>query len=382
MLAHAGLSSGHMPSAAPTLKTIRPAGLSRALRVGFLPLTDAAPLIAAQELGLFTRHGLQVELQREIGWATIAHKVVCGELDAAPAPAPLLWAAQLGLGYPRGDAVTALVLSRHGNAVTLSRRLWEAGVRDPASLRDHFRSRRERRVLTFGMVSAFSSHHLLLRQWLAHAGLVPDRDVCLVVVPPAQVFRNLQAGTIDGFCAGEPWNTHAIRAGLGWSPMWSSTEDPGHVEKVLMVTRDFTREHAAKHAGLIHALTEAAAWCDEPHHRETLAGMLAADRYLKLPAETILPSLVGRFDAGCGRVESAPDFHVFHRGDAGRPTGEEAEALQSALIAAGVIPAATDPLLPRRVFCPDLHREILAQLPNTHEILASSNLSGVVNRAR
>lgn len=369
-----------MPSAPSAPNVRRSAGLSRPLRVGFLPLTDAAPLIAARELGLFARHHLNVELQREVGWATIAHKVVCGELEAASTPAPLLWAAHLGLGTPRGDVLTALVLSRHGNAVTVSRKLREAGVRDPATLRDHVRTRRERRILTFGMVSTFSSHHLLLRQWLALAGLVPDRDVRLVVVPPSQICRNLQTGMIDGFCAGEPWNTHAIRDGIGWSPTWSSAVTPGQVAKVLMVTRAFARDQAAGHAGLIRALTEAAAWCDEPHHREGLAEMLAADRYLKLPVATILPSLVGRFDAGYGRVENVPDFHVFHRGEAGRPTLEQAEALHAALGAAGIIPANVDPRLPRRVFSPDIHRAALAQDAPSPEALPLSGRGGIPGR--
>src|SRR5687767_12894010 len=110
---------------------------ARALRIGFLALTDAAPFIVAQELGFFARQNLPVELHREIGWATIREKIVYGELDAAHAPAPMLWSVQLGLGCPPCDVLTALVLNLHGNAITLSRALWEAGVRDAASLAVH-----------------------------------------------------------------------------------------------------------------------------------------------------------------------------------------------------------------------------------------------------
>src|SRR3954465_15214147 len=114
------------------------------LRVGFLPLTDAAPFVAAQELGFFARQNLRVELRREIGWATIREKIIYGELDAAHAPAPMLWSAELGLGCPPCDVLTALVLNLHGNAITLSRELWTAGVRDAATLRDHARTHRSR----------------------------------------------------------------------------------------------------------------------------------------------------------------------------------------------------------------------------------------------
>lgn len=353
-----------------------PTERSRPLRLGFLALTDAAPFIAAAELGLFAQHGLTVELRREIGWATIREKIIYGELDAAQAPAPMLWSAQLGLGCPPTDVLTALVLNQHGNALTLSRALWTAGVRDGTSLRDHARSRRRPTALTFGVVFHFSSHHLLLRDWLRAAGLDPDRDVRIVVVPPAQMFRNLVAGTIDGFCSGEPWNSVAVAEGAGWCPTWSAVQAPGHVEKVLMVTRRFADAHPATHATLVRALAEAAAWCDEPHHRERLADLLAGSRYLNLPRRVVAPPLLGQFDCGNGRVETAPDFHVFHRDDAGVPAVAKAAALQRSLIAAGLLPRAPDPQLPRRLFREDLHRDFVHTHQN-HEIATPSDLRGV-----
>src|SRR5687768_6136785 len=112
------------------------AGRPPTVRLGFLSLTDAAPLIVAQEHGYFARHSVRVDLQREIGWATIREKIIYGELDAAQAPAPMLWSIQLGLGCPACDVLTAFVLNLNGNAITLSRALWEAGVRDADTLRD------------------------------------------------------------------------------------------------------------------------------------------------------------------------------------------------------------------------------------------------------
>lgn len=194
----------------------------RRLRVGLLPLTDAAPFIVAQELGLFARHGLNVELRREIGWATIREKIIYGELEAAQSPAPMLWSVQLGLGCAPCDVLTALIINLHGKAITLSRALWVAGVRDAATLRQHLRTRRSPEPLTLGIVFSYSSHHLLLRDWLRAAAIDPERDVRIVVVPPDQMVRNLRAHTIDGFCAGEPWNTLAAQQGEGWCPAWSA----------------------------------------------------------------------------------------------------------------------------------------------------------------
>lgn len=352
---------------------------ARPLRLGYLALADAAPFAAAEELGLFARHGLRVELHREIGWATIREKMIYGELDAAQAPAPMLWATHLGIGSRACAVLTAFVLNAHGNAITLSNALWAAGVRDAASLGAHARARLPQSPLTFGAVFPFSSHHLLLRNWLRAAGLDPEHDVRIVVVPPAQMYRNLAAGTIDGFCAGEPWNSVAVRQGAGWCPAWSAALQPGHVEKVLLVTERFAATRDSEHADLVRALAEAAAWCDEPQQRERLGELLARPRFLNLPSRDVTPPLLGRFDCGHDRIENVPDFHVFHAGDTNVPTTAKAVALQRALAAAHLLsPAqATDPDLPRTLFREDLHREILHLHPS-HEI-KSSDLRGVAS---
>lgn len=345
------------------------------LRLGFLALTDAAPLIVAEHHGLFARHGLKVTLQREVGWATICEKIIYGELDAAPAPAPMLWAAQLGIGGASGDVLTAFVFNRNGNALTLSNRLYDAGIRDSATLRAEARRRRGENRLTLGVVHPFSSHHLHVHQWLRAAGIDPQTQVRIAVVPPAQMFRNLEAGTIDGYCAGEPWNSIAVRADAGWCPMWSAAHDPHHIEKVLMVTERFARHRPSEHAALIAALAEAAAWCDQLENREALADILGAAKYLNLPARVITPALLGQFDCGHGRVESVGDFVIFHRGDANVPAVEKAQGLQRELIAAGLLSSGVDAQLPVRLFREDLYREALKST-STHETI-STPVSGI-----
>lgn len=337
--------------------SVRSTSPAPALRLGFIALTDAAPLVAAQERGLFARRGLRVELQREVGWATIRDKVIYGELEAAHALAPLLWAAQLGLGCGATDVCTGLILNLHGNAITLATRLRDLGVHDAATLREEALRRRGENKLTFGIVFPHSMHHVLLRQWLHDARLDPERDVRIAVVPPAQMFRNLAAGTLDGYCAGEPWNTLAVQQGTGWCPTHSATLAPGHVEKVLMVRAQFATRRPAEHAALITAIAEAAAWCDEPQHRSELAAMLAAPAYLNLPAKVIAPALLGRFAATSGPAESVPDFHIFSRGDASVPSATRAAALQADLVAAGLVPRPlASASLPGRLFREDLYR--------------------------
>src|SRR5438552_12946031 len=219
----------------------------RALQVGFVPLTDCAPLVMASERGLFRKYGLRVALSRELGWATIRDKVIHGELDAAHALAAMPVAATLGLGSIRCDCLTALVLNLHGNAITLSEELWRRGVRDGATLRAQILATRGANTLTFGIVYPFSSHHYLLRRWLESFGIRPNRDVRIVVVPPPQMVTNLKAGHLDGFCVGEPWNSVAVQSRAGWCIATSAELEPGHPEKVLMVRNDFAEKCAHEH---------------------------------------------------------------------------------------------------------------------------------------
>jgi ABC-type nitrate/sulfonate/bicarbonate transport system substrate-binding protein len=335
----------------------------RSLRIGYVSLLDAAPLLAARAMGFYAAEGLEVTLSREVGWATIRDKVLTGELDAAHAPAHMLWAARLGIGAPAFPACTGLILNLHGNAICLSNRLRVWGVHDAGSLRTEALRRRGERKLVFGVVYPFSSHNLHLRAWLRSAGLVPDRDVRIAIVPPAQMLPTLAAGAIDGFMAGEPWTSLAIAQGHGWCPAWSGALFPGHVEKALMVREDFAA--TAEHAALLRALISSGAWCDEPHKRAELATLLSAQDCLRVPAEILRPALCGPFNFGQGHAEHIPDFHIFHAGGAQVPTRERALSVQRDLAAAGLISQQLPAELPGRLFREDLHSAACAQAAPT-----------------
>jgi ABC-type nitrate/sulfonate/bicarbonate transport system substrate-binding protein len=250
------------------------------LRLGFVPLTDCAPLAVAQELGLFRKHGLRVRLERELGWATIRDKVIYRELDAAHALAAMPVAATLGLGSVKCDCVAGMVLNLHGNAITLSNALRERGVHDAATLREEIHRSRNDRVLCFGAVAPYSSHFFLMRQWLADGGIDPQRDVRIVIVPPPQMPGHLRQRHLDGFCAGEPWNTMAVQSKVGGLAAVSAQLAPGHPEKVLMARADFAEKREAEHVALLAALLEACAFCDRPENQKQVARILAAPKYV------------------------------------------------------------------------------------------------------
>ncbi len=331
------------------------------VRVGFVPLTDCAPLVMAQELGLFRKFGLRVTLERELGWATVRDKIIYGELEAAHALAAMPLAATLGLGSIACDCLTALVLNLHGNAITLSNDLWQRGVRDGHTLREEIKRLQPKTTLTFGVVFPISSHRHLLRKWLSAHGVDAERDVQIVVVPPPQMAANLKAGNLDGFCAGEPWNSVAAQSRAGWCVAASAQLDPGHPEKVLMVRNEFAMRRPNEHRALIAALLAACEFCAAPENLERIVTTLARPEFVGVPAEVLRRGLEGRVDLGRENLQAVPDFCVFHGRSANEPDGQKAAWALGLMQASGLCPrpAELDVALARKVFRPDIFEEAI-----------------------
>ncbi len=337
-------------------------GKKEIIRIGFVALTDCAPLVMAQELGFFEKRGLDVELSREIGWATVREKIIHGELDAAHAPAGMLFAAAAGLGGIHADCLTGLVMNLHGNAITLSQRLWQGGVRDGVTLRDFVR--RRGRPVTLGTVYQWSSHSVLLRLWLKGHSLDFENDAAVVVVPPSQMVAHLRAGHLDGFCAGEPWNSLAVMSRAGWVVARSAELAPQHPEKVLMVRREFAEHSDAQHIALIAALLESARYCDDPANRESIAETLARTCYVGVEVEAIRRSMRSVYDYGHGRTEPCAGFNIFSRDNANEPDARKAAWVSQSLISSGLATAAQLPDdLGARCFRADIFARALALAP-------------------
>jgi ABC-type nitrate/sulfonate/bicarbonate transport system substrate-binding protein len=339
----------------------------RTVRLGFVPLTDCAPLVMADQLGLFKKFGLRVSLSRELGWATVRDKIVHGELEAAHALAAMPLAATLGLGSAPVECLTSLVLNLHGNAITLSHDLWKRGVRDGNSLREAIRAARREKVFTFGVVFSFSSHRHLLRKWLSAHGIDPERDVRIVIVPPPQMAANLKAGNLDGFCSGEPWNSVAVQSRAGWIAATSAELEPGHPEKVLMVRKQYVERHAAEHSALVAALKEACEFCDQPENRPEVAATLARPEFVGVPAEILLRGLGGKLDCGNSVARRVGDFFMFHRDGANEPAGAKAAWVLQLVRDSGLCaePANLNFAVGRRVFRNDLFELAAKTIPPT-----------------
>ncbi len=324
-------SSTH--AARPAARSGRHAG---AFRIGYVPLVDAAPLVVAQSLDLFTKAGLNVHLSRELGWGSIREKIVYGELDAAHAPGGLLYSILLGT-HSRACAVsTDLVLNLQGNAITLSRRLWQKGVRDGETFRRTVRSERPRKP-TLAVVSPFSSHHFLLREWLRSIQLNPADDVRIVILPPPLVADHMREGLIDGFCAGEPWNSAASLVGDGWVIATSGMIAPLHPEKVLLTRNEVIHRHPDVYEQVRGVILEACRFCDLTENRPAVADILRDAGVFALSKEIVSNALVAPFHTGIGELKESRPFVSFYRDSANRATRERADWCLDAVLESGFL---------------------------------------------
>jgi NitT/TauT family transport system ATP-binding protein len=285
--------------------------------------------------------------------------------------------------------VAPFALGLGGNAITVSSSLWQEMSREGAVLGGDprtqggalarvvaaraksapFRAGRTvthsgDSVLTFGMVYPFSCHNYELRYWLAAVGIDPDRDVRLVVIPPPFLVDAMRAGQIDGFCVGEPWNSVAVRAGVGTIVTPTTAVWPHSPEKVLGCRESWAHENASQLDALIRALYRASVWCEDPANHADLAHMLAGSRYIDAPAELLHAALANRLClAPNAAPTSLPDFYVSARQDATFPWVSHAMWFYAQMVRwRQVEPARSHASAVRGTYRPDLYRRALAPL--------------------
>ncbi|WP_374300629.1 CmpA/NrtA family ABC transporter substrate-binding protein [Ferrovibrio sp.] len=365
------------PAKTKVVRTAAPAALTP-MRIGFIALTDSAVLIAAKEKGFFARQGLDVTLVREPSWANMRDKVALGALDAAHMLAPMPLAATLGAGGWKKPQITSFVLNLNGNAVTISTGLWNRLVdAEPAVAQDRMEAgnvlrrliaadrKAGRDKLTFATVFNYSSHQIQLRYWLASAGIDPDRDVNLVVVPPPQMTDRLAAGEIGGFCVGDPWNTLAVLRGVGRILISGYEIWNNRMEKVIGVNRDWVERNPLTHKQMLMALIEAAEWLDRPENRLEGVEILARPDYIgPEAAEAIRLGMLGVVRYGLDvSPEHMPDFFVFSRYSANFPWRSQADWYLTEMRRWKLIDPATDiSAVADAVYRTDLYREAAAAL--------------------
>jgi bicarbonate transport system ATP-binding protein len=258
------------------------------LELGYVPLTACAPIAVAKEKGFFAKHGLdEVNLVRETSWRGIIDGMTGGFLDAAQMPSGMpLWLTLGAHDTKPLPVVTSLTMTRNGNAITLAKRFYDEGVRTLADFKKMLLDSPERQH-RMGVVHPSSMHNLLLRYWLAAGGIDPDHDVILKPIPPAQMVVDLQAGTIDGFCVGEPWNLRAAIEGVGFTVATDLEIWQGHPGKVLGVREDWANAYPNTHIALVKALLEAGQYCADAANAAEIQEILARREYVSTNLEYI-----------------------------------------------------------------------------------------------
>ncbi|GGD96557.1 ABC transporter substrate-binding protein [Aureimonas endophytica] len=351
------------------------------IRAGFIPLLDAAVLIAAAALGFDREAGVRLELVREVSWSNIRDRLAFRQFDVAHMLGPMAVASQLGIGSNPYPVIAPFALGRGGNAITLSHRLFSAmrEAADPGSADEakaHGRSLRrviEARArageppLVFGVTYPFSSHNYEFRFWMAEAGIDPDRDVTMTVVPPPFTTDALRAGAIDGFCVNAPWNVLAVEAGIGRIVAVKADIRPSSSEKILGLRPDWWRDNEAAGRRLLVALDRAARWCDTPDNRDELAGILARPEHVGGSAAAIRRVLGGALPVDPdGTVRSIPDYLTFHAGAANVPAPKEALWVYSQMLRwgqAGIEARGAERAA--AAFRPDLYETVFGRRPAT-----------------
>ena len=285
---------------------------------GFMPLIDSALLVVALEQGFAAAEGIELRLVRETSWANIRDRVGVGHFDVAHMLAPMPIATNLGLSPLPARFIAPMTLGHGGNAITVSLALWAAmqaqGAHDdldPASTSEALAKvvKQGGRRLRFGVVHQSSSHNYELRYWLSAGGLVPDRDVEIVVLPPPLLPDALASGAIDGYCVGEPWGGVAVLAGTGRivtvkARIWRSSPD-----KVLGMRESWAEQYPETLAALIRVLHRAAIWCSAAENLAEAAQLMALPRNLDQPAELVAGALTGALSVGAGETRQVDGFY-------------------------------------------------------------------------
>lgn len=342
------------------------------LTAGFLPLLDSILLVLAREKGFAEAEGLDLALVRETSWANIRDRAALGHFDIAQMLAPMPLASSLGLTPLATPMIAPIVLGLGNNAITVSDALWQAmvgqgapGNLDPALTGAALAKvvRAAPRKLRFGVVHQTSSHNYELRYWLSASGIMPDRDIEIVVLPPPLLPDALGSGGIDGYCVGEPWNSVGVAMRGGHiatvkALIWQSSPD-----KVLGMREAWANEHPDLVAAIIRAIYRAGLWCADPANRGEAAAIMAGAAYLNQPPAIVERALTGMLDIGGGTLQQVPDYYIPHAGAANFPWKSHALWYYSQMVRWGEVAASQgNAAIAAASFRPDLYREALRPL--------------------
>ena len=265
------------------------------LKIGFIAITCATPIILAAPMGFYAKHGLNVDIVRTAGWAVVRDKALNGEYDAAHMLSPMPLALTLGAGSGAVPFAVPAIENINGQAITLAMK--HKDNRDPAKWKG----------MKFGIPFDFSMHNYLLRYYLAEAGLDPDRDVQLRVIPPPEMVANLRAENIDGFLGPDPFNQRAVYDGVGFIHLLTRELWDGHPCCALGISQAMVKQAPNTFRALLQAIVDSTAYANQAEHRKDIADIVAGQNYLNQPPTVVEQAISGTYADGLGNVKKVPE---------------------------------------------------------------------------
>ncbi|MDQ7743074.1 CmpA/NrtA family ABC transporter substrate-binding protein [Hydrogenophaga pseudoflava] len=280
------------------------------VKIGFIPLTDCASVVMAAELGIDKKYGVKIVPTKEASWPGVRDKLVNGELDFAHVLYGLIYGVHMGTAGPKKDMAVLMNLNHNGQAITLSKKLADAGAVDAASLAAVMA--KDKREYTFAQTFPTGTHAMWIYYWLASAGINPMKDAKVITVPPPQMVANMRVGNMDGFCVGEPWNHRAILDGIGITAATTQQVWKDHPEKVLGTTAEFANKYPNTARAVTAAILEAGKWIDSGlSNKNKMAETIAQRAYVNTGVDAINQRILGRYQNGLGKTWDDPDHMKF-----------------------------------------------------------------------
>jgi nitrate/nitrite transport system substrate-binding protein len=298
--------------------------------LGFIPLTDSAPLIVAKEKGLFAKHGMpDVEVVKQASWGTVRDNIALGSagsgIDGAHILTPMPYQFHAGVNTQGGAPVPMAILARlnlDGQGISAGAAFADLAldVKGEGLAAAVAERRAAGQEFKAAMTFPGGTHDLWIRYWMAAVGVDPDRDASTLVVPPPQMVANMKVGTMDIFCVGEPWNDQTVNQKIGYSILTTGELWSRHPEKALGMRADWVEKHPVAAKALLMAVMEAQMWCDKAENRAEVAQILSGRAWVGAPVADTQARLEGRFDYGLGRVvEDSPHLMKFWRDQTSYP---------------------------------------------------------------
>ncbi len=281
------------------------------VKIGFIPLTDCSSVVMASVMEFDKKSGIKIIPSKEASWAAVRDKLVNGELDAAHVLWGLIYGVQMGLGGPKKDMAILMNLNHNGQAMTLSRKLFDKGIKDATGLAALIA--KEKGEYTFAQTFPTGTHAMWLYYWLATYGVHPFQDVKTITVPPPQMVANMRVGNMDGYCVGEPWPYRAIVDKIGFTAETTQGIWKDHPEKALGTTAEFVQKYPNTARAMTAAIIDAGRWIDASLvNRQKTAEVVSDRSYVNTDKEVIVARMLGRYDNGIGKVWDDKDHMKFY----------------------------------------------------------------------